>query len=227
MNNSNKLVAVGASIHQWEQQYSRNAHSVALIAVSKTRGAGEIRALYRAGQSRFGENYLQEALDKMENLVDCEIEWHYIGAIQSRKALQIAQNFTWVHSVDRLKVANKLNQHANPASPLNVLIQVNLEGEASKGGVAPDQLAGLASEIDRLENLAFRGLMFMPRVHTEVMAQRKIFGQARSLFEILKRSFPAIDHISMGMSGDMQAAIAEGATMVRVGTALFGPRQYK
>ena len=124
-----------------------------------------------------------------------------------------------------IKVANKLNQHANIASPLNVLIQVNLEGEASKGGVAPDQLADLASDIDKLENLAFRGLMFMPKVHTEFTTQRKIFGQATALFENLKRSFPDIDHISMGMSGDLQAAIAEGATMVRVGTALFGPRQ--
>jgi pyridoxal phosphate enzyme (YggS family) len=225
MDNSKKLAAVSDSIRQWEQQYARNADSVALVAVSKTRSADEIRALYNAGQSRFGENYLQEALDKMEKLGDCEIEWHYIGAIQSRKAPEIAQNFTWVHSVDRLKVANKLNQHANIASPLNVLIQVNLEGEASKGGVAPDQLADLASDIDKLENLAFRGLMFMPKVHTEFTTQRKIFGQATALFENLKRSFPDIDHISMGMSGDLQAAIAEGATMVRVGTALFGPRQ--
>jgi pyridoxal phosphate enzyme (YggS family) len=225
MNNLNKLEAVGAAIQQWEQQYTRNAHSVALIAVSKTRCASEIRALYSAGQSRFGENYLQEALDKMQDLDDCDIEWHYIGAIQSRKASQIVEKFTWVHSVDRLKVANKLNQHVNLASPLNVLIQVNLEGEASKGGVAPDQLVSLASEIDRLENLAFRGLMFMPKVHTEFATQRKVFAQGRVLFEKLKRSFPDIDHISMGMSGDMQAAIAEGATMVRVGTALFGPRQ--
>ncbi len=225
MDNSNKLIAVCASIQQWEQQYARKAYSVTLVAVSKTRPAGEIRALYNAGQFRFGENYLQEALDKMKDLDDCTIEWHYIGAIQSRKAPQIAEKFTWVHSVDRLKVANKLNQHANSASPVNVLIQVNLEGETSKGGVAPDQLLGLASELDKLENLAFRGLMFMPQVHSEFTAQRKVFRQARALFEGLQRSFPDIDHLSMGMSGDMQAAIAEGATMVRVGTALFGPRQ--
>jgi len=224
MGNSNKLDVVNTSIRQWEQLYERKARSVELIAVSKTRGDDEVRALYDAGQRCFGENYLQEALDKIEALNDCAIEWHFIGAIQSRKAAQIAENFAWVHSLDRLKVANKLNLHAFADSPLNVLIQVNLEGEVSKGGVAPDQLPGLASEIDKLENLRLRGLMFMPKIHTDIEVQREVFAQARALFESLRQSFPRIDQISMGMSGDMQAAIAEGATMVRVGTALFGPR---
>ncbi len=224
MGNSNKLDVVNASIRQWEQLYERKARSVELIAVSKTRGDDEVRALYDAGQRCFGENYLQEALDKIEALNDCAIEWHFVGAIQSRKAAQIAENFDWVHSLDRLKVANKLNLHAFADSPLNVLIQVNLEGEVSKGGVAPDQLLELASEIDKLENLRLRGLMFMPKIHTDIEVQREVFAQARALFESLRQSFPRIDQISMGMSGDMQAAIAEGATMVRVGTALFGPR---
>jgi len=224
MGNSNKLDVVNTSIRQWEQLYERKARSVELIAVSKTRGDDEVRALYDAGQRCFGENYLQEALDKIEALNDCAIEWHFIGAIQSRKAAQIAENFAWVHSLDRLKVANKLNLHAFADSPLNVLIQVNLEGEVPKGGVAPDQLPGLASEIDKLENLRLRGLMFMPKIHTDIEVQREVFAQARALFESLRQSFPRIDQISMGMSGDMQAAIAEGATMVRVGTALFGPR---
>lgn len=225
MDNSNKLEAVNASIHQWEQLYGREAHSVELIAVSKTRGDDEIRRLYNAGQRRFGENYLQEALDKIEALSDCSIEWHFIGAIQSRKAAQIAEAFDWVHSLDRLKVANKLNQHAASDAPLNVLIQVNLEDETSKGGVAPEQLAELAAGVEQLDNLCLRGLMFMPKIHTELSVQREVFQQARVLFENLKKSFPHIDQISMGMSGDLQAAIAEGATMVRVGTALFGPRQ--
>jgi pyridoxal phosphate enzyme (YggS family) len=225
MNNSNILEVVNASIQQWEQLYGREAQSVELIAVSKTRGDDEIRVLYNAGQRRFGENYLQEALDKIGALSDCSIEWHFIGAIQSRKAAQIAEMFDWVHSLDRLKVANKLNQHAASDAPLNVLIQVNLEGEASKGGVAPEQLVELAAGVDKLDNLRLRGLMFMPKVHTELSVQREVFQQARVLFENLKKSFPDIDQISMGMSGDMQAAIAEGATMVRVGTALFGPRQ--
>jgi pyridoxal phosphate enzyme (YggS family) len=225
MNNSNKLEAVNASIQQWEQLYGREAQSVELIAVSKTRGDYEIRGLYNAGQRRFGENYLQEALDKIGALSDCSIEWHFIGAIQSRKAAQIAEMFDWVHSLDRLKVANKLNQHVASDAPLNVLIQVNLEGEASKGGVAPEQLVELAAGVDKLDNLRLRGLMFMPKVHTELSVQREVFQQARVLFENLKKTFPDIDQISMGMSGDLQAAIAEGATMVRVGTALFGPRQ--
>jgi len=227
MNNSSKLEAVNASIRQSEQLYGREAYSVELIAVSKTRRDDEIRILYDAGQRRFGENYLQEALDKIEALRDCSIEWHFIGAIQSRKAPQIAENFDWVHSLDRLKVANKLNQHAASGTPLNVLIQVNLEGEASKGGVEPDQLTELAGEIDKLDNLRLRGLMFMPKIHTDLSVQREVFQQARALFESLKKSFPRIDQMSMGMSGDMQAAIAEGATMVRVGTALFGPREQK
>jgi pyridoxal phosphate enzyme (YggS family) len=225
MNNSNKLEVVNASIQQWEQLYGREAQSVEIIAVSKTRGDDEIRVLYNAGQRRFGENYLQEALDKIGALSDCSIEWHFIGAIQSRKAAQIAEMFDWVHSLDRLKVANKLNQHAASDAPLNVLIQVNLEGEASKGGVAPEQLVELAAGVDKLDNLRLRGLMFMPKVHTELSVQREVFQQARVLFENLKKTFPDIDQISMGMSGDLQAAIAEGATMVRVGTALFGPRQ--
>ena len=225
MDNSNKLVAVNASIQQWEQLYGRKPHSVELIAVSKTRGDDEIRFLYNAGQRCFGENYLQEALDKIEALSDCAIEWHFIGAIQSRKAAQIAETFDWVHSLDRLKVANKLNQYVASDAPLNVLIQVNLEGEASKGGVAPEQLAELAAEVDKLDNLCLRGLMFMPKMITELSMQREVFQQARKLFEDLKKSFPHIDQVSMGMSGDLQAAIAEGATMVRVGTALFGPRQ--
>ncbi len=227
MGNLNKFEVVCASIQQWELMYHRVAHSVELIAVSKTRRADEIRTLYDAGQRRFGENYLQEALDKMETLSDCAIEWHFIGAIQSRKAAQIAEKFSWVHSVDRFKVANKLNQHASSETPLNVLIQVNLEGEASKGGVAPGELVELAGQIDKLDNMRLRGLMFMPKIHTDLSVQREIFKQARALFEDLKESFPDMDQISMGMSGDMQAAIAEGSTMVRVGTALFGPREQK
>lgn len=222
-----KLEAVNTCIRQWQSEYHRGDQAVELIAVSKTRSADEIRALYKAGQRRFGENYLQEALDKMDGLRDCSIEWHFIGAIQSRKAVQIAENFSWVHSVDRLKVANKLSQHVAPGKLLNVLIQVNLEGEASKGGVAPDQLFELAAAIDVLENLSLRGLMFMPKIHIDLEQQRRVFHRANVLFDELKQQFPKMDQISMGMSGDMRAAIAEGATMVRVGTALFGPREYK
>jgi pyridoxal phosphate enzyme (YggS family) len=220
----NKLDEVRASMCRWIAQYPHAATDVGLIAVSKTRSAQEIRDLYVAGQTQFGENYLQEALEKIQNLSDCSIEWHFIGAIQSRKAAQIAENFSWVHSLDRLKVANKLNQFASRESPLNVLIQVNLEAESSKGGVAPDQLQALATEIHALENLRLRGLMFMPKVHTLIAEQRAVFSRAKSVFDELNQQFSYIDQISMGMSADMQAAIAEGTTMVRVGTALFGPR---
>lgn len=225
MSNLDKLMAVRAQIHALAEKYQRSAGDVELIAVSKTRSADEILELHTAGQMQFGENYLQEALDKIALLRSYPITWHFIGAIQSRKAAQIAENFSWVHSVDRLKVATKLNQHTRGDTPLNVLIQVNLEGEASKGGVAPSDLQTLAQAVNELENLRLRGLMFMPRIHTRLADQRAVFRRAKVLFDELQLTLPQIDQISMGMSGDMEAAIAEGATMVRVGTALFGERE--
>ena len=225
MKNAQSLALVSASIKEYAVRYQRPSSSTRLIAVSKTRTADEIETLYQAGQRAFGENYIQEALIKIEALNACSIQWHFIGAIQSRKARQIAEHFQWVHSVDRLKVASKLNQHREAGSPLNVLIQVNLEGETSKGGVSPDALHSLAEQISLLENLRLRGLMFMPKVHQTLAAQRGVYAEARALFETLKVSFSEIDQLSMGMSGDLEAAIAEGATMVRIGTALFGARQ--
>ncbi len=222
-----KLESVRASIDAYTLKYAREPHSVQLIAVSKTRSADEILSLHQAGQTRFGENYLQESLDKIEALKAYAIEWHFIGAIQSKKAGQIAAHFDWVHSLDRLKVANKLNQHRVADNPLNVLIQVNLEAEASKGGVSLQALPELAQSVSALQNLRLRGLMFMPKVHKDFADQRAVFHQAKAIFNQLKLSCPDIDQISMGMSGDMQAAIAEGATMVRVGTALFGARNYQ
>ena len=224
---SQKLEEIRVSISDFIGTYQRKEGSVSLIAVSKTRSAEEVLDLFRAGQSVFGENYLQEALEKIEALRGYPLEWHFIGAIQSRKAAQVAENFSWVHSLDRLKVANKLNQHASSEKPLNVLIQVNLEGESSKGGVAPEALFELAGQVAAMKNLRFRGLMFMPMVHTRFEDQRAVFRRARELFLKLKKDFPSIDQLSMGMSGDLEAAIAEGATMVRVGTALFGPRAPK
>lgn len=227
MTDIQKLNAVQAAIEDYASRYQGAADEVRLIAVSKTRSAAAILSLHQAGQQRFGENYLQEALAKIEALEAYPIEWHFIGAIQSKKASQIAQNFSWVHSLDRLKVANKLNQHADPTRPLNVLIQVNLEGEASKGGVNPAELPDLAHAVDKLQNLNLRGLMFMPKVHTDFDAQRAVFQRAKQVFSELQQILPGIDQLSMGMSADMQAAIAEGATMVRIGTALFGERKTK
>ena len=227
MTDIQKLNAVQAAIEDYASRYQGAADEVRLIAVSKTRSAAAILSLHQAGQQRFGENYLQEALAKIEALEAYPIEWHFIGAIQSKKASQIAQNFSWVHSLDRLKVANKLNQHADPTRPLNVLIQVNLEGEASKCGVNPAELHDLAHAVDKLQNLNLRGLMFMPKVHTDFDAQRAVFQRAKQVFSELQQILPGIDQLSMGMSADMQAAIAEGATMVRIGTALFGERKTK
>lgn len=221
------LDSVCASIDACTLKYARQLHSVKLIAVSKTRSAEEVLSLHQAGQTRFGENYLQESLDKIESLKSYAIEWHFIGAIQSRKAGQIAEHFDWVHSLDRPKVASKLNQYRTAENPLNVLIQVNLESEASKGGVSPQALPEMAQAVSALQNLRLRGLMFMPRMHKSFVDQRAVFHQAKVVFDELKQTYPDIDQLSMGMSGDMQAAIAEGATMVRIGTALFGARNYQ
>lgn len=220
-----KLAQLQSLIAEVESHYGRTAGSVRLIAVSKTRSAEEILDLYRLGQRAFGENYLQEAQAKQTQLHEQTIEWHFVGAVQSRKAKQVAENFEWVHSVDRIKLANKLNQARAGQAPLKVLIQVNLESEEAKGGVSPEALPALAHELVQLPNLKLRGLMFMPRVHNEFDAQRAVFRRAKTVFDELKQEFVALDQLSMGMTGDMKAAIAEGATMVRIGTALFGARQ--
>lgn len=219
------LEKTSADILLYEQKYARQSNSVQLIAVSKTRSQAEVLSLHKLGQQAFGENYLQEALTKIKNLDEMHIEWHFIGAIQSRKAQNIAHNFDWVHSLDRIKVANKLSQAREGLKPLNVLIQVNLECESSKGGVSANELSSLALQVQDLPNLCLRGLMFMPKVHSNFNTQRDIFKQAKAVFEVLKKQIPSIDQISMGMSADMEAAIAEGATMVRIGTALFGKRK--
>lgn len=220
-----KLVQLKSLIAEAESEYGRAAGSVRLVAVSKTRSAEEILDLFQLGQRVFGENYLQEALAKQGQLHAQNIEWHFVGAVQSRKAKQVAENFEWVHSVDRIKLANKLNDARAGRAPLNVLVQVNLESEGSKGGVSPAALTALAHELAQLPNLKFRGLMFMPMVHNQFAEQRAVFRQAKKVFDDLKQAFPQIDQLSMGMTGDMKAAIAEGATMVRIGTALFGARQ--
>lgn len=207
-----------------EEKYHRAPGSVQLLAVSKTRSADEVLKLYNEGQSAFGENYLQEALNKIEALEEHRIEWHFIGSIQSKKSKALAENFRWVHSVDRLKVAEKLNLFSEASNPLNVLVQVNLEGEASKGGVAPKELGTLLNQVNKLENLRLRGLMFMPMIHKDIESQRAVFARAHSLFQKYQGKFVNFDQLSMGMTGDMEAAIAEGSTIVRIGTALFGLR---
>ena len=210
-----------------EQKYQRHAGSVQLIAVSKTRPAGMIRAAAEAGALHIGENYLQEALAKQTELTDLPLCWHFIGPIQSNKTAAIAAHFDWVHSVDREKIARRLNEQ-RPADlpPLNICLQLNVSGEASKSGVTPDQLEALATAVAALPRLRLRGVMAIPQVSADLAAQRASFAEVRAAVALLQRTYPSIDTLSMGMSGDMEAAIAEGATMVRIGTDIFGARDY-
>ncbi len=205
----------------------RSPESVQLLAVSKTRSADEIRQLHACGQTAFGENYLQEALDKIATLQDLPLEWHFIGPIQSNKTRAIAEQFDWVHSVDRLKIARRLSEQ-RPAErpPLNVCLQINISGEASKSGCHPDELPELARAVAALPNLQLRGLMAIPEAETDPARQRATFARVREQLTALQTELPQLDTLSMGMSGDLEAAIAEGSTLVRIGTALFGPRAY-
>jgi pyridoxal phosphate enzyme (YggS family) len=204
------------------------AQDVTLCAVSKAQPADIIRAAYEAGQTVFGENYLQEALKKQAQLQDCAIAWHFIGPIQSNKTQQIALQFDWVHSVDRLKIAQRLSAARLPTlAPLNICLQVNISEEASKSGASGQELLELALHIKQLPHLRLRGLMAIPAPLQDFNLQRDQFRQVRQLFELLNAHGLQLDTLSIGMSGDFEAAIAEGATLVRVGTAIFGARQPK
>ncbi len=204
---------------------------LALLAVSKTFGADAVIEAADAGQIAFGENYLQEALDKKQAVQavrpDLLLKWHFIGPIQSNKTRPIAENFDWVHSIEREKIAQRLAQQ-RPAHlpPLNVCLQVNVSGEASKSGVAPAELSVLAHAVAKLPQLRLRGLMAIPELQGDLAQQRTPFRALRGMLEQLRAEGLALDTLSMGMSGDMDAAIAEGATIVRVGTAIFGNRHY-
>lgn len=196
-----------------------------LLAVSKTRTSAEITEAYQLGLHSFGENYLQEALDKQNRLQDFTIDWHFIGPIQSNKARAIAENFAWVHSVDRIKVARKLNEPPRQKA-LNVCLQVNIDGSDSKSGVMPQALAGLLEQCLALPNLRVRGLMALPDQSGDFIAQQKPFVDLANLLMDCQKRYPAaaLDTLSMGMSGDLEAAISAGSSIVRVGTDLFGPR---
>jgi len=201
---------------------------VSLLAVSKTFPAGSIREAWLTGQTRFAESYVQEALGKIAVLADLAIEWHFIGPIQSNKTRSIAENFAWVHSVDRLKTAERLSaQRPAHLPPLQLCLQVNISGEASKSGVSPDEALALGLAIAALPRVTFRGLMAIPAPSEDVSAQRAAFSRLRELCEQMNQQGLQLDTLSMGMSHDFVAAIAEGATMVRVGTAIFGNRDYQ
>lgn len=222
------MQAVRTAIAQAALTAGRDATEISLLAVSKTMPACAIREAYSAGQKAFGENYLQEALDKMRELADLPLEWHFIGPIQSNKTRLIAENFSWVHSVDRLKIAERLSeQRPDNLPPLNVCLQINVSGEASKGGVHPDDAVPVATAIARLPRLKLRGLMAIPAPATSMAEQRETFAKIRNTLIILNNLKLNLDTLSMGMSHDLSAAIIEGATIVRVGTAIFGNRQAK
>jgi len=221
---SNRLQDILATI-QSAAASSPSHQQVQLLAVSKAQSAAAIRDAYAAGQIAFGENYSQEALEKQKQLTDLAIEWHFIGPIQSNKTQLIAQNFSWVHSVDRLKIAQRLNEaRSSILRPLQVCIQVNVSNEESKSGVLPDQLEALAVAINVLPNLKLRGLMAIPAPTTDQAQQIAQFKQVRECYDALIRKGFALDTLSIGMSNDYQTAITQGATIVRIGSALFGAR---
>ena len=206
---------------------NRSENEVCLLAVSKTRSVEEISELAHLGQRAFGENYLQEALDKISALEPLNLEWHFIGPIQSNKTKPIAEQFSWVHSVDRFKIAQRLSaQRPQFAEDLNICLQVNISCEESKAGCLPNEALELAKQIAELPKITLRGLMAIPEATDDVGLQKERFRQVRTLFEEIKQETPTLDTLSMGMSGDLDAAIGEGATIVRIGTALFGPRNY-
>jgi len=209
------------------QQAGRAPDSVHLLAVSKTFGADAVQQAHAAGQTAFGENYIQEAVEKITALRHLPLQWHCIGPIQSNKTRLVAAHFDWVHTVDRLKIAQRLNEQ-RPAGlpPLQVCIQVNIDGGATKAGVAPDDALALAREVAALPNLRLRGLMTIPEPATDFIAACAIHTRARALFDALNAEGLALDTLSMGMTADLEAAIQSGSTMVRVGSAIFGVRDY-
>lgn len=224
------LQAITATIVASAQESGRQSDAVQLLAVSKTFGADAVLEAVEAGQRAFGENYLQEGLDKIRAVQEAgapTLEWHFIGPIQSNKTRPIAENFAWVHTVEREKIAQRLSEQ-RPArlAPLQICLQVNISGEASKSGVAPEEVAELAHKVAALPNLTLRGLMAIPEPEVEFEQQRAAFARLRTLYEQLRADGLAIDTLSMGMSADMRAAIFEGATIVRVGSAIFGARNY-
>jgi len=222
-----RVLAVRDRLTHAAHAASRNPRDITLLAVSKAYDHTAVRAAALAGQRDFGENYLQEALDKQKALANPDLVWHFIGPIQSNKTRGIAENFAWAHSVDRLKIAERLSaQRPDGLPPLNVCLEVNISGEASKGGATPDTLLQLAGQVADLPRLCLRGLMAIPAPTPDPVQQRLAFQQVRGLFDTLNARGLSLDTLSMGMSGDFEAAIAEGSTLVRIGTALFGARHY-
>lgn len=221
-----RLTSAYARIAEAAHKAQRNSNDITLLAVSKTKPATDIMAAYDQGQRQFGESYVQEAVDKIAQLATfSDIVWHFIGPIQSNKSALVAANFAWVQSVDRLKIAKRLNsQRPETMPPLNVLIQVNISEEEAKSGCHPNEITELAQYIDQCAHLQLRGLMAIPAKSDDANTQTQYFEQLQTCFDKLQTQYPHIDTLSMGMSNDVEAAIAAGSTMVRIGTDIFGTR---
>ncbi len=221
-----RLARIQARIDAACRTSGRDPDTVSLLAVSKGQPLHALKTLIASGQQAFGENYLDEALEKIAALADAPLTWHFIGPIQSNKTRAIAENFDWVHSVDRAKIIRRLSdQRPDSLNPLNVLIQVNLDGEQQKAGCDPDQIEALAARIEDSPRLVLRGLMAIPAPREQRQEQIAVFEQLYDLYAELKLTHRGVDTLSAGMSGDLEAAIIAGSTMVRVGTDLFGPRR--
>lgn len=224
---SANLQAVQARIAAACKAVGRAPQTVNLLAVSKTWPASDLRTVAACGQRAFGENYVQEGVDKIAALADLKLEWHFIGPLQSNKTRPVAEHFAWVHTIDRLKIAERLSvQRPEHLPPLQVCIQVNVSGEASKSGVAPQEATALAHAVAKLPRLQLRGLMAVPEPTEDVGILSAQFDRLRGIYEELKTQGLPLDTLSMGMSHDLETAIAAGATMVRIGTAIFGARSY-
>lgn len=230
-NIAERLDRAYAQIENSAKAHNRQSPDITLLAVSKTKPFSDIEAAYTHGHRAFGENYPQEGAEKVQLARQAklsEIEWHFIGPLQSNKTKLIAENFDWMQSVDRLKIAQRLNEQRPPTMPpLQVLIQVNISHEENKSGIAPEEIKTLAEHISKLPNLNLRGLMAIPLATNEQSTLSNMFTQMHDCFLSLKAQYPQVDTLSMGMSSDLDAAIKAGSTMVRVGTAIFGAREYK
>ena len=225
INVATNLHRVWQRISAAEQLADRHSGSVSLLAVSKTKPDELIRAAWDAGQRAFGENYAQEAEEKAQRLTDLNIEWHFIGPIQSNKTRGLAQTMAWIHSVDRLKIAQRLSdQRPADLPPLNICLQIKLSNEPTKSGIVPSELSALVQQVIKLLKLRLRGLMAIPAATSDYQEQRQAFNQLQTLLSELQKQHPEVDTLSMGMSGDLEAAVVEGSTMVRVGTDIFGAR---
>lgn len=228
---TNHLQTITKNIEAAAKKADRNPDTVHLLAVSKTRPAEDILEAAEAGQLAFGENYEQEAVDKIEAIKksrpDLKLEWHFIGPIQSNKTRSIAEHFDWVHSVDREKIARRLSeQRPDHLGPLNICLQINISNEKTKSGILPEDMLKLAESISAMPNLRLRGLMAIPEPENDPARQRQPFAAMKALFDQLVQAGYNVDTLSMGMSDDMEMAIQEGATTVRIGTAIFGKRNY-